>query len=359
MNDQNQKSAFNNLLDIIIPDNKKTYESVKEHFIEWLDNWEGEHDYELHTGNWSRNSIFGENFLQEYIYEELIGYTNIINIIDRENNDRLNYVIKTCAKGYKEWNKNFPDISLNIINYITWQNKKPNTAIDRINLIDTAQYHFIESMLNRMYEEKYNDKLIPTYLDYEQYKQTYSGLDLKYLINTVEDDFNLILQKTKLHEKEQEIIQKEHDISYKEYFKIVRRCYRSGCPECITQTYGMFCKKLNKEIKTDDICPKESKNITAKKTNNTQEEIKTTLPKNIRDAIESYAVAISNTGNNYSDADSIRIETHNKLCELLGVDKNDFKPFELNTSVINGNMDYKTAVNMITGYVEAHLNKRG
>ncbi len=79
MNDQNQKSAFNNLLDIIIPDNKKTYESVKEHFIEWLDNWEGEHDYELHTGNWSRNSIFGENFLQEYIYEELIGYTNLFN----------------------------------------------------------------------------------------------------------------------------------------------------------------------------------------------------------------------------------------------------------------------------------------
>lgn len=94
-----------------------------------------------------------------------------------------------------------------------------------------------------------------------------------------------------------------------------------------------------------------------KKRDKIQKEIKTTLPKDIRDAIESYAVAISHIGNNYTDADSIRIETHNKLCAVLGIDKKDFKPFELNTSVINGSMDYKTAVDMLIGYVENIIRK--
>lgn len=357
LNKEEQKTAFNSLLDIIIPGNKKTYEIVKEHFLNWLDEWENEHDYELYTENWSIYNIYEEDFLREYIYEELVERINTINIIDIESYKQLNHVIKTGAQGYKEWNKNFPDIAQNMINYITWRDKKPCTIIDGIDLINKAQYYFIESMLNYMYEEKYNNKLIPIYLDYKQYKQTYSNLDLEHLLNTIENDFDLILKKTKMYEEEQEIIRNERNIFYDKYFKMSERCYKSGCPKCIPQTYGLFCKQLNKEISIDDICPKESKNIIAKKRDKIQKEIKTTLPKDIKDAIESYAVAISHIGNNYSDADSIRIETHNKLCELLGIDKKDFKPFDMNTSVINGSMNYKTAVDMLIGYVEHIIRK--
>ena len=73
-------------------------------------------------------------------------------------------------------------------------------------------------------------------------------------------------------------------------------------------------------------------------TNELTEKTENILPKEIMDAIECYATVISYEGNDYSTAVLERINAHDKLCELLSIDKEEFKPFEYNTSVINGKM---------------------
>jgi hypothetical protein len=87
-------------------------------------------------------------------------------------------------------------------------------------------------------------------------------------------------------------------------------------------------------------------------TNELTEKTENILPKEIMDAIECYATVISYEGNDYSTAVLERINAHDKLCELLSIDKEEFKPFEYNTSVINGKMKYKTAVNILISSIK-------
>ncbi len=357
-NKEYQKLAFENLLKIIDPSTNKTYESVQKNFINWYDNeWSDiyENIIDKHGPYYDYDDDM--DFLEKYIIERLLA-KSIVNM-NNGKNKKLRNIFKSGPKGYLEWYNNFPEIALYTINFLAKKDHSIiiDNTINDILLIDYSQTIFLGVVLVDMYNQ-INDKykLEYLYVGFPHHQNHYfDDNTLKKFLEQIDKKFNILLEETKIHIMKEEKLRKERRIFSKKHKEIIERCCKSNCSEFeYNKGGGIFCKIYNRSLTIEDECPKESKNIAIKQQDKKPETIETNLPKDVMDAIERYATIISYEGNDYNIAVSQRIDAHNKLCELLSIDKEEFKPFEYDASVISGNMKYKTALNILISSIK-HL----
>lgn len=356
---EEQKLAFENLLKIIDPSTNKTYESVQTNFINWYDNeWSDIYENIINKhGPYYDYEYEDMDFLENYIIERLL--TKSIVNMNNGKNKKLRNIFKSGPKGYLEWYNNFPEIALYTINFLAKKDQSIiiDNTIDDILLIDYSQIIFLGVVLVDMYNEA-NDKykLEYLYVGFPHHKNNvFDDKTLKEFLEQTDKEFNILLEETKIHNMKEEELRKERRAFSKKHKEIIERCCKSNCSESeYNKGGGIFCKMYNRSLTIEDECPKESKNIVIKHQDEKPETIETNLSKDIMDAIERYATIISYEGNDYNIAVAQRIDAHNKLCELLSIDKEEFKPFEYDASVISGSMKYKTAVNILISSIK-HL----